>query len=72
METFVHKIYGAIRSQKDIDTDMKSIQINHEILQKTMVFSGMSPDSRLVEFIELPKNKYFVERKHIQSSSHRY
>ena len=25
-----------------------------------LVFSGMSPDSRLVEFIELPGHKYFV------------
>ena len=35
----------------------------HEILQKHgLVFSGMSPDGRLVEFIELPKekHKYFV------------
>lgn len=35
----------------------------HEILQKHgLVFSGMSPDSRLVEFIELSKekHKYFV------------
>jgi len=35
----------------------------HEILQKHgLIFSGMSPDKRLVEFIELPKekHKYFV------------
>ncbi|MBN2459163.1 CTP synthase (glutamine hydrolyzing) [Candidatus Woesearchaeota archaeon] len=35
----------------------------HEVLQKHgLVFSGMSPDGKLVEFIELPKekHKYFV------------
>ncbi|MCD6371435.1 MAG: CTP synthase [Candidatus Aenigmarchaeota archaeon] len=33
----------------------------HEILQKHgMMFSGISPDGRLVEFIELPNHPYFV------------
>ncbi len=33
----------------------------HEILTKNgMVFSGCSPDGRLVEFIELPDSKYFI------------
>jgi CTP synthase len=33
----------------------------HEILtKKGMVFSGMSPNGKLVEFIELPGHKYFV------------
>ncbi len=33
----------------------------HEALQsRGIVFSGMSPDRKLVEFIELPKNKFFV------------
>ena len=33
----------------------------HDILVKNgMVFSGCSPDGRLVEFIELPNLKYFV------------
>ncbi|OGM03200.1 CTP synthase [Candidatus Woesearchaeota archaeon RBG_13_36_6] len=33
----------------------------HDMLQKNgMIFSGMSPDKQLVEFIELPKHKYFV------------
>ena len=25
-----------------------------------MVFSGVSPDNRLVEIIEIPKNKFFI------------
>lgn len=33
----------------------------HEVLQKKgLIFSGTSPDRRLVEFVELPKHKYFV------------
>ncbi len=33
----------------------------HQILSEAgLVFSGMSPDRKLVEFIELPKNKFFV------------
>jgi CTP synthase len=33
----------------------------HDILQKNgLVFSGMSPDNKLVEFIELPKHKFFI------------
>ena len=33
----------------------------HDILSKNgMVFSGMSPDGKLVEFIELPDNKFFI------------
>lgn len=33
----------------------------HDILtEKGMVFSGISPDNRLVEFIELPDHKYFI------------
>lgn len=33
----------------------------HEILQKNgLIFSGISPDKKLVEFIELPNHKYFI------------
>jgi CTP synthase len=33
----------------------------HEVLQQHgMVFSGMSPDRRLVEIIELPEHPYFI------------
>jgi len=33
----------------------------HDILkERGLVFSGMSPDRKLVEFIELPKHRYFV------------
>jgi CTP synthase len=33
----------------------------HNILQENgLIFSGMSPDKKLVEFIELPKHKFFI------------
>jgi CTP synthase len=33
----------------------------HDVLQRNgMVFSGMSPDRRLVEIVELPSHPYFV------------
>ena len=33
----------------------------HDVLRENgMVFSGLSPDRRLVEFIELPDHKFFV------------
>jgi CTP synthase len=33
----------------------------HKILQESgLVFSGLSPDGKLVEFIELPNNKFFI------------
>ena len=33
----------------------------HEVLEKNgMVISGMSPDRKLVEYIELPDHKYYT------------
>ena len=59
--TIVHTIYG---KTKISERHRHRYEVNpqyHEVLQKFgMVFSGMSPDSRLVEFIELPGHKYFV------------
>jgi CTP synthase len=60
-DTQVRKLYG-----KDIvyERHRHRYELNpkyHEILQKSgMIFSGVSPDKRLVEFIELPKNKFFI------------
>jgi CTP synthase len=59
--TLVWKLYG-----KDVvyERHRHRFEVNpefHEILQKNgMIFSGMSPDGRLVEFIELPNLSYFV------------
>ena len=60
--TLVWRLYG----RKDIvyERHRHRYEVNpeyHETLQKNgMIFSGMSPDGRLVEFIELPGHKFFV------------
>ncbi|MFA6023340.1 MAG: CTP synthase [Candidatus Pacearchaeota archaeon] len=56
------KIYG---DKKEINERHRHrYEVNpeyHKILQENgMVFSGMSPNGKLVEFIELPKHKFFV------------
>ena len=62
--TIVWKLYD---KQKEVsERHRHRFEVNpeyHEILQKHgLIFSGMSPDGRLVEFMELPKekHKYFV------------
>ena len=30
------------------------------LIENGMIFSGVSPDGRLVEFIELPEHKFFI------------
>jgi len=60
--SLVWKLYG----EKDVISERHRhrFEVNpefHEILQKNgLVFSGMSPDGKLVEFIELPNHKYFI------------
>ncbi len=63
-KTIIWELYG---KQKEVsERHRHRYEVNpeyHEILQKHgLIFSGMSPDKRLVEFIELPKekHKYFV------------
>ena len=42
-------------------TDMKSTMITREVLTKNgMVLSGLSPDGRIVEMIELKEHPFFV------------
>jgi CTP synthase len=59
--TITHSIYG---HDKISERHRHRYEVNpdhHNILQEHgLIFSGMSPDSRLVEFIELPKHKYFL------------
>ena len=59
--THVHSLY---RSKEVLERHRHRYEVNpeyHLILQeKGMVFSGISPDRRLVEFIELPQLKFFV------------
>ncbi|RJQ15491.1 CTP synthase (glutamine hydrolyzing) [Candidatus Woesearchaeota archaeon] len=57
----VQQLYNA---EKAVERHRHRYEVNpeyHQILQeKGMVFSGMSADKRLVEFIELPNHPYFV------------
>ncbi|MEM5829165.1 MAG: CTP synthase [Candidatus Aenigmatarchaeota archaeon] len=60
--TIVWRLYN---KQKEIsERHRHRFEVNpefHEILQKNgLVFSGMSPDGKLVEFIELEDHPYFV------------
>jgi len=59
--TIVRSLYG---SAKASERHRHRYEVNpefHEILQDNgMVFSGVSEDGRLVEFIELPDHKFFV------------
>ncbi len=59
--TAIHKLYG---KDEVSERHRHRYEVNpeyHEILEKHgMVFSGVSPDGTLVEFIENPKLKYFV------------
>ena len=60
--TLVWELYG----RKDVvyERHRHRYEVNpeyHKILQEHgLVFSGLSPDGRLVEFIELPGHKFFV------------
>ena len=59
--TITHAIYGYDTISERHRHRYEVNPMYHTILQKFgLVFSGMSPDSRLVEFIELPDHKYFV------------
>jgi CTP synthase len=59
--TLLYSLYG---SKEVSERHRHRYEVNpeyHEILTKNgMVFSGSSPDGRLVEFIELPRLKYFA------------
>tara|TARA_Y100000310_G_scaffold280033_1_gene299508 strand:- start:1256 stop:2905 length:1650 start_codon:yes stop_codon:yes gene_type:complete len=61
LDSKVHKLYGAL----DIsERHRHRYEVNpkyHETLENAgMVFSGMSPNRELVEFIELPDHKFFI------------
>lgn len=59
--TLVHRLYG---KESVFERHRHRYEVNpdyHQMLQSSgMVFSGMSKDGRLVEFIELPKHRFFV------------
>lgn len=41
-----------------------------ELAAKGLVFSGTSPDNRLVEVVEIPENKFFVAAQYIIQNSY--
>jgi CTP synthase len=59
--SLVHKLYNSLEV---VERHRHRYEVNpnyHEILQSSgMVFSGISPDRKLIEFIELPNHKFFV------------
>lgn len=59
--SLVHKLYNSLEV---FERHRHRYEVNpyyHEILQSSgMVFSGRSPDKKLIEFIELPQYKFFV------------
>ncbi|MEM0465394.1 MAG: CTP synthase (glutamine hydrolyzing) [Candidatus Pacearchaeota archaeon] len=58
------KVYSLYNSYEVFERHRHRYEVNpnyHKILlDNGMVFSGLSPDGRLVEFIELPDHKFFV------------
>ena len=60
--TLVKSLYGDAKEASERHRHRYEVNPEyHETLsEKGMVFSGSSPDGRLVEFIELPELKYFV------------
>jgi CTP synthase len=60
--SLVWKLYG--KKERISERHRHRYEVNpkfHKILQENgLVFSGISPDKRLIEFIELPNHKYFV------------
>lgn len=61
-QTFTKKLYGD--NSEVYERHRHRYEVNpeyHNILQeKGLVFSGISPDGKLVEFIELPNHKFFI------------
>ena len=58
------KTFGLYNSKEVSERHRHRYEVNpeyHKILEENgLVFSGMSPDRKLVEFIELPNKKFFV------------
>jgi CTP synthase len=59
--TIVRRLYGKDRIS---ERHRHRYEVNPKYIQKLeskgLVFSGRSPDRRLMEFVELPDHKYFV------------
>ncbi len=61
-DTLIWKLYG--KKEKVSERHRHRYEVNPEYVQvleeKGMVFSGVSPDRKLMEFMELPGHPYFV------------
>ncbi|MBI4441466.1 CTP synthase [Candidatus Woesearchaeota archaeon] len=56
----VQKLYGALSVHERHRHRYEVSPAYHDVLvQNGLVFSGMSPDKKLVEFIELPQHRFF-------------
>jgi len=57
----VQKLYGQDTIQERHRHRYEVNPAYHEVLEKNgMVISGMSPDGKLVEYIELPNNTFYA------------
>jgi CTP synthase len=60
-DTLIYKLYG---TDKVSERHRHRYEVNPEYIskieEKGLVFSGSSPDRRLMEFMEIPGHKYFV------------
>ena len=59
--TLVHRLYG----KKEIcERHRHRYEVNPKFIEKLeekgLVFSGVSPDRKLMEFLELPNHRFFV------------
>jgi CTP synthase len=63
-KTIIWELYGKEKEVSERHRHRYEVNPDYHktLLDHGMIFSGMSPDKRLVEFIELPreKHKYFV------------
>jgi CTP synthase len=59
--TLAHKLFGTTRIE---DRHRHRYEVNNDfrelLIEKGMVVSGVSPDYRLVEMVELPSHPFFV------------
>ena len=59
--TLAHKLYGATRADErhrhryEVNNDFREM-----LIERGLVISGVSPDYRLVEMIELPEHPFFI------------
>ena len=59
-DTLISNIYKVQKLMKGIDIGMKLTLILERNLKKGMIFSGLSPDNKLPEIIELKDHPWFI------------